>query len=166
MITTRNLLILCVLTAIVLPVAGCGGEKLPPGMPTPVPCEIIVMQEGKPLEGAVVRLHSENTDQWTAVGRTDATGKAAIYTADRYKGAIPGKYKVIVSKTEMDKPSAARPSEETQGDSASLASYQLVEAQFGMASSTTLEVDVVKGTPTYTVDAGKAVRIKIEEERR
>ena len=165
--TIRNLQIFLVWGTVVLLLTGCG-EKLPPGMPSPVPCEVIVTQEGKPLEGAVVRLHSldDSNSAWTAVGRTDTSGKVTIYTLDQYKGAVPGKYKVIVSKTETEEPTGpAVSSEEALRRDTSLASFYLVEEKYGMASTTTLEIEAVKGTSTHTVDVGKAVRIKIDERR-
>ena len=168
--TTRDLQILLILIAMVLPIAGCGGEKLPPGMPTPVPCEIVVMQEGQPLEGAMVRLLPADGGSWDAIGRTDASGKAVVYVMDKYKGAIPGKYKVIVNKIEQDDPGPVLSTEEyqalvAQGRNTSVASFYLVEEQYRNSSKTTLEIEVVKGTPVYTVDIGKAVRIKIIDGR-
>jgi hypothetical protein len=165
MIVPRNLLALFVLTAVVLPLSGCGGEQLPPGMPPPVPTEIIVMQGGSPLSGAVVRLHPVDGSPWTAGGRTDASGTAVVITADRFRGAVPGKYKITVSKTESPQPGAPLPSGETDGVATSPASYNLVEAQFGLVSTTTLEIEVSRGTPTHTVDVGTAVRIRIDEGR-
>jgi len=164
---TCHLPIFLVLTAVALPLTGCGGKQLPPGMPPPVPCEIIVIQEDKPLEGAVVRLHpvDDSNSSWTAMGRTDASGKAVIYTLDQYKGAVPGKYKVIVSKTETEDPGPPVPSAEAQGRGRPLGSFYLVEEQYGTASTTTLEIEVAKGTPTHTVDVGKAVRIRIDNRR-
>jgi len=146
--TFRALPTFLVLTAMVVPLIGCG-EKLPPGMPSPVPCEITVTQEDQPLAGAVVKLQPTDNSSWTAMGRTDASGKVIIYTKDEYKGAVPGKYKVIVTKAEIGTD----------------ASFYLVDQQYGSASTTPLEIDVVKGKATYTVDVGKAVRIKVDDRR-
>jgi len=146
------LLFLTLLTTVAL--TGCG-EKLPPGMPPLVPCEIIVMQEDKPLEGAVVRLQpTDNSSSWTAMGRTDSSGKMTVYTMDKYKGAVPGKYKVIVAKTESEA-AAGQP----------VSSFYVVDQQYGSASTTPIEIDVAKGTATHTVDVGTAVRIKAEDRR-
>jgi len=143
---------------------GCG-ERLPPGMPRPVPCRIVVIQEDKLLEDAVVRLAPIDGNTWDAVGRTDTSGKATVYTMDRYKGAVPGKYKVVVRKTENTDPGVLS-SEEFQrlqalGRDMSVASFNLVEAQFGDLEQTSLEIEVAKGTPDHTLDVGKAVRIRI-----
>ena len=163
----RNLQIFFVLTAVLLPLTGCGGTKLPPGMPPPVPCEVVVTQEGTPLEGAVVKLQPVDNSDWVAVGRTDESGKAVVYTMDQYKGAVAGKYRVIVSKTETEeaKTVLSAAEAEAKGHDTSLASFYLVDTKYGMASSTTLEIEVVKGTPSYTVDVGKAVRVKIDDRR-
>ena len=172
MTTTRNLLTLFVLTALVLPLIGCGGEPLPPGMPKPVPCEVIVTQGGNPLAGALVRLLPLDGSDWFAVGMTDASGKATFFTMDRFKGAVPGKYKVIVNKTEDD-PGEPLPPEYQRGQPVPpevlrglrpAASYYLVEEQY-RSETTTLEIEVSKGTQSHTVDVGTAVRIKIEEQR-
>jgi len=84
---------------------------------------------------------------------------------DRYKGAVPGKYKVVVRKTENVDPGVLS-SEEFQrlqalGRDMSVASFNLVEAQFGDLEQTSLEIEVAKGTPDHTLDVGKAVRIRI-----
>jgi len=162
--TIHHLSALFILTALLLPFTGCG-EQYPDGMPPPVPCEIIVLQEGSPLGGAVVRLHPMDDNTWNAVGRTDTSGKAILYTDDRFRGTVPGKYKVIVSKTETEEPGQVLSSEEAQGRDTSLASFYLVEEQYGMASTTPLEIEVVRGTPTHTVDVGEAVRVKIDDGR-
>jgi len=162
---TRELQILLILGTMSLSLVGCG-ERLPPGMPRPVPCKIFVTQGGKPLESAVVRLAPIDGNTWDAVGRTDTSGKATVYTMDRYKGAVPGKYKVVVRKTEQNDPGKVLSSEEFQrlqalGRDMSVASFNLVEPQFGDLEQTSLEIEVAKGTPDHTLDVGKAVRIKI-----
>jgi hypothetical protein len=151
------------LGVIAMLIAGCG-EKLPDGMPKPVPCEIIVTQEGAPLEGALVSLQPSDEGKWSAVGKTDATGKAIVFTMDRYRGAVPGQYKVLVTKTETEQSRGPVSSDDVAaGRSTSLASFDLVEEQYGNPITTPLEIEVAKGTVTYPVDAGKAVRNKLPE---
>ena len=81
------------------------GQKLPPrpaGMPNPVPCTIIVQDEsGSPIDKALVVLRPDDGGQWAASGATDSAGRAAVKTDGLYVGAVPGKYKVTVAKTEM-----------------------------------------------------------------
>lgn len=159
---TYDLKFVFVLCSMMLFVAGCG-EKLPAGMPKPVPCEVIVTQEDKPLENALVSLQPSDGKQWSAVGNTDATGKAIVFTTDRYKGAVPGKYKVLVSKTETEQSKGPVSSDEAAGRNTSLGGYYLVEEKYGNPITTPIEIEVVKGTTEYPVDAGKAIRIKMPE---
>ena len=121
----------------------------------------------------MVRLLSMDGNTWNTLGVTDTSGKATVYTLDRHKGAVPGKYKVIVSKEEYDSGDPLPP-EYRQGQPVPpevlrglrpVASYNLVEAQYGSETTTPLEIEVSKGTRTHTVDVGKAVRIKIDENR-
>ena len=150
------------LNVVILMAVGCG-EKLPAGMPKPVPCEILVTQEGKPLENALVALQPSDNGTWSAVGNTDATGKAIVFTMDRYKGAVPGKYKVLVSKTEMDQSKGPVSSDEAATRSTSLGGYYLVDEKYGNPITSPLDIEVVKGTVEYTVDAGTAVKIRMPE---
>ncbi len=155
--------------AVVLFLNGCG-EKLPLGMPRPVPCDVVVTQEGKMLPGAVVRLHPVEGGSWNATGLTDESGKALLYTMDRFKGAVPGKYKVIVSKTEFepgDSVPGLRPGEMPTPEMVKglrlAANFYVVEERYGNEETTPLVIDVAGGMRTHTVDVGKAVRIKIKE---
>ncbi|MCL2742978.1 MAG: carboxypeptidase-like regulatory domain-containing protein [Planctomycetaceae bacterium] len=81
----------------------CGG-KLPPrpeGMPNPVSCTIIVQDEsGTPIDKALVVLRPEDSE-WTASGSTDTSGRTSVKTNGLYNGAVPGKYKVLISKSEI-----------------------------------------------------------------
>ena len=158
----RDFSIAFAFSVVLLHLAGCG-EKLPDGMPKPVPCEIIVSQEGKPLENAIVSLQPSEGGKWSAIGNTDATGKAIVFTMDKYKGAVAGKYKVLVSKTETEKSKGPVSSDEAMGRSTSLNGFYLVEESYGNPMTTPIEIEVVKGTVEYPVDAGKAVRIRMPE---
>ena len=172
--TTYNFQIFIILTAIILLFAGCGGEKRPDGMPTPVACTIIVTQDGKPLEGAMVRLLPVDGNSWNAMGRTDASGTVIIYSMDRFRGAVPGKYKAVVTKTEQEATVAELPSEErarlqSQGlpipPEPMPVNFNLVEEQYGDVSKTPHEIEITKGKPSHTIDVGKAVRIKMDNRR-
>lgn len=160
---TRFFQIAVAFSVLTLFLSGCG-EKLPKGMPKPVPCEIVVTQEGKPLAEAIIGLSPADDAKWDAVGKTDAAGKAVVFTMDKYQGAVPGKYKVTVTKTEIDAPkSQGLSSDETIGKNTSLGGYDLVEGKYGNVMTTPLEIEVVKGTVEYPVDAGKVVRIRQPE---
>ena len=95
----RLYLVLPVVCLLFLP--GCGGQKLPDGMPKLTSVVLTVKQDGAPLEGAVVGLLPLDpaNSRWNAGGVTDKNGQAKIRTLAQYDGAVPGKYKVTVVKT-------------------------------------------------------------------
>jgi hypothetical protein len=84
-------------TAGLLAVAGCGsaGDDLP----RTVPAEGTVTLDGKPVEGASVVLVPAAEGTTGAYGTTDASGRFALRAFEEKEGAIPGAYKVQVSKT-------------------------------------------------------------------
>ena len=149
---------------------GCNsGQKLPVGMPSLKPCVLTFTQDGVPLEGAIISLYpASGSQQWTLGGKTDATGKAVIFTNGLYEGVPEGSYKVVVSKKESEQSQfgPALNSDDPGYDewiqkvsSEQLASYSLVEKQYTNVNSTTLEI-VIPGE-TSTFDVGKAVKIKL-----
>jgi hypothetical protein len=85
------------LTFTLLSVPGCG-----PGtghLPKTVPASGVVTLDGKPVDGAQVVIvpAAEGTTGATAV--TDASGRFSLRAYPEKDGAIPGEYKVQVSKT-------------------------------------------------------------------
>ena len=141
--------------------AGCSGQRLPDGMPRLFPCEIIILQGGEPLAQAMVTIiPTEEGNKWSASGRTDDAGKAIMYTWGQYAGAPEGTYKVVIGKTEVvGAPPAATTEEAARRPPDRF--YELVEAIYSEASTTPLEIEVKRGTRTFTLDAGEAVRISI-----
>ncbi|MCA9193467.1 MAG: carboxypeptidase regulatory-like domain-containing protein [Planctomycetales bacterium] len=78
--------------------AGCGD----PGIGT-VPVKGKVLVDGNPLEGVVVVFNpSEGSSGRAASGRTDAQGIYALTTVVNGDGALPGDYKISVSKYENE----------------------------------------------------------------
>ena len=150
---------------------GCSsGPAQPSDLPKLSPCVITVTQDGLPLDGATVMLKSMSESQWFPGGQTDASGKVEIYTNGRYKGAPQDKYKIVITKTEVDpsKLGPAPPDDSPDyGDwlEKSTAevrnSYSLIEKQYTKVETTTLEIDVAGGKTEKTVDVGKKVRDKI-----
>lgn len=80
---------------------GCGGQKLPEGIPKLTPAVLTITQDGAPLEGAVVSLipMDPGNSRWNAGGVTGKDGKAKIRTHAQYDGVAAGKYRVTVVKT-------------------------------------------------------------------
>lgn len=165
---------LILLACFYLCLGGCGKKQnLPDGMPKPYPTIITVIQEGKPLEGASIALIPvEASNSWNAGAVTDATGKAAIKTLNKYEGGVPGKYRIVITKRESDKSKFTSPPDQQtdpQGyakfiqDSMreKLDSYDLIDPKFGKISDDAeLMIDVVESKNEKTIDVGKAVRQK------
>jgi len=146
-------------TILLAVMTGCGGSSKPPGFPKLVPCKIKVIQGGAPLAGADVVLVSAapSGTVWSVGGQTDTTGIAVMRTHGEHIGAPVDQYKVVVSKVEVEviRPESIRGSM-YQGAEEKI--YDIVAPALGFPKTTTLQINVVKGTVDYSVDVGAAVR--------
>jgi hypothetical protein len=79
---------------------GCGGAPQIPGL---VQVSGTVNFKGQPVEGATVNFRPESGTR-AASGRTDANGVFQLTTLNPGDGALPGNYKVSVSKIEDTDP--------------------------------------------------------------
>jgi hypothetical protein len=127
------------------------GRDVPKGFPTKfVACDLVIIQDNKPLEWASVELFpvEETQKDWTIGGYTDATGTVIPYTYGKRKGVPPNTYKVTVNK-QIEKKDI---------------SYSLIELQYTTTATTPLELEV-KGNKSIsqTFDVGTAVRVKIPD---
>lgn len=84
---------LCCLSLIVL--VGCSGNSL-----GTVKVTGKLLLDDKPVEGAIVVFNPDNLGGRAASGRTDANGEFTLTTLEHGDGAMPGPYKVAVSKFE------------------------------------------------------------------
>lgn len=80
---------------------GCGGAKEVPNRPKTVPAKGVVTYKGQPVEGATVTFMAQSAKEKGATGMTDAKGQFQLMTFAPGDGAVPGSYRVKVSKTEM-----------------------------------------------------------------
>ena len=117
---------------------GCG-DKRPDGMPKPVSCTLTVQfEDGSPVEDANIRLIPEDSaNKWAAGGKTNAAGKLEVKTSGEYLGVIPGKYKVICTKTE----SIPTGQKSEEGDEMMKVNH-LIHPSFSSAAKTTLTLEV------------------------
>ena len=76
---------------------GCGADTS--HLPRTVPARGVVTLDGKPVDGAQVVLIPSGEGATGAYGTTDASGRFSLRAYDEKEGAIPGEYKVQVSKT-------------------------------------------------------------------
>ena len=156
------------ITAVLLFVAsGCGGKKKPADLPPLYPCEITVIQDGKPLEGATVSLNADGTSlRFTVAAKTDKVGVAKIKTDIDWLGAPVGKYKVCIRKVVAP---ATDTSEEIPSDPTAYAEYQkklasqsaqtksLVDRKYLRPHTTPVSIEVTESGFSDTIDVGTAV---------
>jgi hypothetical protein len=83
---------------------------------------------------------------WAVGGTTDASGKVSLVTHGKYPGVPAGKYKVCVFKVEGTFPEE----------------YDLVEVNLKSPVTTTLTLEAGPGKKSETLDAGKAIRIRMD----
>ncbi|MCI0359877.1 MAG: carboxypeptidase-like regulatory domain-containing protein [Planctomycetaceae bacterium] len=76
---------------------GCGSDT--GHLPKTVPAKGIVTLDGKPVEGAQVVLVAEAQSAHGAFGASDASGRFSLRAFEEKDGAVPGTYKVQISKT-------------------------------------------------------------------
>lgn len=165
--------IIYVLPFVLFAVSGCGGQKLPPGMPKLHKVTITITQENKPLAEAMVTLY-QTDGQWSSQGTTDAGGVIKkFFTNGQYEGVVAGNFKVCVRKVEREyaidpKDIPPEPPAGTQENYAWRMKYQehrippkefdLVEAQYIDAKTTPLEIEVTADQREFNFDVGAAVR--------
>jgi hypothetical protein len=87
-----------------LALAGCSVEKI--NRPAPVAVMGVVTHNGAPVEGADVVFQPAG-HTWAAAGKTDASGTFTLTSFDPSDGAVPGEYKVTVSKRKVSAEGAA-----------------------------------------------------------
>ena len=96
----RKTMILLLTVLLAVSITACKPNR-PKGCPKLYPCTLKVIQEGEPLEDAMVTLIPEKAElsRWPMSGRTDANGEVVLMT-QTFPGAPLGSYKVTVSKEE------------------------------------------------------------------
>jgi hypothetical protein len=119
-------------------VGGCSKEVL-------VPVEGRVTLDDQPVEGASITFMPQSAGMQPATAGSDADGRFRLETREK-PGAMPGLYKVVVSKHETpQKPPGASPNEMplvTNGARPNPKS--LLPAQYGALTNTPLQVEVPK----------------------
>src|SRR5207247_2208803 len=79
---------------------GCGPGR-PPGARPTKKVTVTVLYKGAPVEGAVVTfVNDDGGEPAPANGKTDAQGKAKLKTYIEGDGAVLGKHKVMINKSE------------------------------------------------------------------
>ena len=93
----KNRWIICLWIGCLLATLGCGSRGS--HLPKTVPASGVVTLDGKPVDGAQVVLAPAGAGATGAFGVTNSSGHFSLRAYDEKDGAIPGDYKVQVSKT-------------------------------------------------------------------
>lgn len=144
--TVKHIAFLCFL---LLPI-GCGGTD-DGNRPARVKTSGTVTHNGELVEGATVLFSPAEGQGHAATGLTDADGRFQLTTFQAEDGAVPGSYKVCVSKFDM---STANPdleddlALEMQPDSDQIVGpTPLLPEEYSEIDSTPLTEEVTSGTP-------------------
>ncbi len=132
---------LTVVSLLALCMVGCSGG---PAGPKTVPVSGTVTLDGSPLAGATVTFSPVSGGK-AAAGTTDQAGKFELITPGGGAGAVPGSYKVTVTKVEgseaADAPEDAAPIDEGEQVEVRL----LVPEKYTKVDTTDLTVEVKEG---------------------
>lgn len=93
----KNCKLMCFCACVLLAAVGCGPSTS--HLPKTVPAAGVVTLDGKPVDGAQVVLVPAGDASTGAYGTTDTSGKFSLRAFAEKDGAIPGDYRVQVSKT-------------------------------------------------------------------
>lgn len=145
--------------------AGCGGQKLPDGMPDLYPTVITLTVDGAPYSGAMIYLHptaAGDTARWSFNGITNEAGKAVIKAQGSYDGAPEGEMKVCIqAERNVEGPTSKteRPNDDynalVKWDAAVLEERQtflVAGKEYGEAATTPLTMTIKKGSNEATFD--------------
>jgi len=87
--------------ALSLLLVGCGGgDAFKAARPKTVSATGAIVYNGQPLDFALIVLSPEGTGGTAAMCRSDADGNFSLDAFPPDRGAVPGKYRVSVTKTE------------------------------------------------------------------
>jgi len=151
---------------------GCGGPARPDGMPRLYPASVTVIQEGAPLEGAMVQLVSDDPalSRWGPTGITDASGVTVLRTDGTYDGAPLGTFRVVVSKREREPHPNPEWANLPDGDpnfqkyrelESRRKTINYVEPLYSSIADSPLTLEITADGKTYSVDAGKKSRTEV-----
>ena len=134
---------------------GCNqGPAKPDDLPELTACTITVNYKGAPVEGASVLLSPSSGNKFSAIGTTDASGKAVLKTDGKFEGVAAGEYRATVKKMEKvnvdlgGTPETPEEMAEYQKKVAAVeAPKSLIPEKYSSFTSSGLTVTVAAGTP-------------------
>jgi hypothetical protein len=133
---------------------GCGGPTVDPNRPKTYPVKGVVTYKGEPVEGATVMFMASGSQERGAIGKTDTSGGFALTTFEAADGALPGPYRVTVSKTVVeDAPEEVGPGDASGAEPFSGTAKDLLPTKYKDANKSGLTAEVKEtGDNSVTFD--------------
>ncbi len=156
----KNFIVLFVLFVAVIVITGCKDNSRPADLPPLVSCEVMVIQDEKPLKDAVVSLIGASTGpnaKYQASGVTNAEGKTKLSTYG-YEGVPEGQYKVCIWKDTVE---GVKQFTNDDGEISNTdgKEFRTVDLQYFSADKTPLSIDIKgKSMPLTSFDIGKSIK--------
>ncbi len=139
------------LAALIAVSIGCnGGDNLP----ETVEASGVVTLDGQPVEGAAI-VFIDDQGQYTARGMSDKEGRFSLNAFEQKKGAVPGTYKAVVTKTvEQQTEGASIGGEEAEhaGDEANTMIVNLLPQKYSIPSGELTVTIPPEGTSDIKLD--------------
>jgi len=137
---------------------GCSDQSSRPSdLPPLFPCTVLILQDGKPLEGAFVEFHAVTEQKYQPAAFTDASGNAVILTYG-FSGVPSGTYKVTVIRN-IDDDHVYRTDADGEQALVSYNIYKTVEDLYSSVETTPFEIEVISKRVQETFDVGKAIKV-------
>ncbi len=133
--------------SLILLASGCGGEggdQWTKDRPKTSPASGVVTYKGQPVDGANVNFTPPSGDGTGAFAMTDAEGKFKLGTFDQNDGAVPGNYKVIVTKKHVE---TIKNPKDPNGPPVKTEEKSLIPVKYSKLSSTSLEATISEAGP-------------------
>jgi hypothetical protein len=150
--------------------SGCGGKQRPNDLPTLYPCEITVIQDGKPLSEATVLFYPLNGNLRFAIGgKTNQNGILVPKTDGEWDGIPQGEYRISISKqiapTDIPLPGPQTPLEERRKmlENQMKLTKETVDPKFSDRTKSELRLKVEGKAVKESFDVGQAVDISLRE---
>lgn len=142
----------CLLMAALALTIGCG--KSGPPRPKTYPVSGTVTYKGEPVGDANLNFQLADGSAFS-MAKTDAAGKYALMTYEPGDGALPGEYKVGITKYEMSTVTGSGPEapdyEPPEGDVAAPAK-NLLPTKYSNPQTSGLTATITEGTNTFHFD--------------
>jgi len=119
----------------------------------------LIIQDGKPLEGAIVEFHALTDQKYRPSAYTDTAGNAVILTYG-FSGAPAGKYKVTVTRN-IDANHVYRANTDGEQVLLSYDIYKTVEDLYSSVETTPLEIEIISRKVQKTFDIGEGINVKL-----